>query len=117
MIALLVVEKTSAPKTDSPIAPADRGKFAVYLVRRTALHLAHQVGNRELQWHRYKHVDMIARQHRAQDVDLVLAVDLAAARCPEVKEVTPVAALKRVRLEVGGFKPKLGYQTVHIRAA
>ena len=45
---------------------------------RTALHLAHQIRDRELRRHRNEHVDVVARQHPAQDVDPVLGADLAA---------------------------------------
>ena len=50
----------------------------MHLVGRTALHLAHQIGDGELGRHRDEHVDMVARQYPAQDVDLVLATHLTA---------------------------------------
>ncbi len=71
-------EIPASPEPTSPIVPAQRGKFPLHSVRRTALHPAHQIGNRELLRHRHEHVDVVAVQDPAQDVDLVLAANLAA---------------------------------------
>lgn len=48
-----------SPEPTSPIAPAQRGEFPLHLAGRSALHLTHQIGNRDLRWHRYEHVDIV----------------------------------------------------------
>jgi len=78
-MARLVVEKyLPAPKPAFPVPFSYGRKLLLHLERRTALHLAHQIRDRELGRHRYEHVDMIARKYPVQDFDLVLAANLAA---------------------------------------
>ena len=77
VMAPLVVDKYPLPpKPAAPVSLADMRKFPLHPVRRGALHLAHQVRNRQLRRHQYEHVDVVARQHPAQDVDLVLLAHL-----------------------------------------
>ena len=57
---------------------ADLRKLTLHPIRRTALHLAHEVGDCELWRHGHEHVDTITRQDAAQYVDLILAAYLAA---------------------------------------
>jgi len=79
VMAPLVVEKyPRAQKAPAPVALLDLGEFALDFVRRSALHEAHQVADRQLWRDRYEHVDVVARQHAFDDLDRVLCANLAA---------------------------------------
>ncbi len=68
----------AAPKSATPAALADMWELALYSVGRTALHLAHQIGDDQPRLHRDEHLHVVARQHPAQDIDSVFAEDRAA---------------------------------------
>lgn len=67
----------SAPKAASPIAFPDRREFTLDLVGRSSLHLAHEIADCELWRHRYEHVDVIARQNTANDINAIFSAHLA----------------------------------------
>ncbi len=81
-LAIPAATAGSGPNTErlpaAPVASADRRKFPLRPVRRTALHLAHQIRNGQLGRHRDEHMHVAARQHPAQEADTVLSTDLAA---------------------------------------
>ena len=63
------------PEPAIPAALSQCREFQLHFSGRMALHPAHQIRNCNLWRHRHKHMDLIARQHSAQDVDLVLATN------------------------------------------
>lgn len=76
-MAPLVVEKYPRPKTDSPNSACGYGETHVAPGRTNGpSSCAQGQRSRALAAHRHEHVDVIARQHSAQDVDLVLPADL-----------------------------------------
>ena len=122
VMAPLVVDKYPLPpKPAAPVSLADMRKFPLHPVRRAALHLAHQVRNRQLRRHQYEHVDVVTRRHPAQDVDPVLAANLVANVAHSEGQIAgqhlvgvfgrpdDSFTLKRYRLEVGGFASERGY--------
>ena len=70
-------EIPSAPKAPPPIAALQLREFALHLVGGAALHQPHQIAHRQFRRHGNEHVDMINRQHAADDVDALFAADLA----------------------------------------
>jgi hypothetical protein len=73
-------------------------KFALHLVGRTAFHLSHQITHRQLWRHRHEHVDMIARQHASDNVNVIFRADLpddVSHAQPDIAEQNFVTILRR----------------------
>ena len=66
----------TAPKAPAPVTLLDLWELALDFVRRSPLHQPHQIADRLLRRDRYKHVDVVVRQHAFDDLNSVLSADL-----------------------------------------
>ena len=70
-------EVPASPKPPAPVAFLELREFALHLVGGPPLHQPHEVTYSQLGRDRHEHVDVIGRQHAADDVDTLLAAHLA----------------------------------------
>ena len=71
-------KEPTSPKVTFPIAFPGKRTFLSYFERRTPIHFAHKIADRQFRWYRNKHMHMITREYTFDDFNTVFCSDLTA---------------------------------------